>query len=158
MEAMEYFYERTGVQPYLLICDSFDGKGREITDREAHHYLQRLYDSLYEDEGHVIFAFMEYEQSEYHTYLYAGRTAVFVLDDKGREMFLELADRFYTDRSLSDEAYFDRVFRTAADQIMKPGERGYVSFIWKERSAEPAGACSRMSEKGGLGRSGQGVA
>lgn len=34
-DAMRYFYGKTGVQPYLFICDSLDGKGGESTDGEA---------------------------------------------------------------------------------------------------------------------------
>ncbi len=118
-EAMDYFYAQTGVQPYLLICDSFDGKGETITDEEAHRYLQELYDSLYEDEGHMIFAFMEYAESEYYTYLYTGRTAVYIMDEEARGTFLEYADWFYTDSSLSDDTYFAEIFRRSADRIIQ---------------------------------------
>ena len=66
-DSMEYFYKMTGVQPYLLICSSLGNKGWEITDEEAKGALMELYDSLYDDEGHMIFAFMEYADSEYIT-------------------------------------------------------------------------------------------
>lgn len=118
-QAMEYFYETTGVQPYLLICDSLEGKGGEITDEEAEACLQTLYDSLYQDEGHVIFVFMEYAESEYITFLYTGSRADTVIDEEAREIFLNNADLFYTDASLSDEAYFAKIFRDSADSIMK---------------------------------------
>ena len=116
--AMDYFYDRTGVQPYLLICDSIDGKGEEITDAEAEIFLQGLYESLYADEGHMLFVFMEYEESEYITYLYAGTDAGSVMDGEAREMFLNNVDWFYSDSSLSDDAYFAEIFRTSADDII----------------------------------------
>ncbi len=116
--AMDYFYDRTGVQPYLLICDSIDGKGEEITDAEAEIFLQGLYESLYADEGHMLFVFMEYEESEYITYLYAGTDAGSVMDWEAREMFLNNVDGYYSDSSLSDDAYFAEIFRTSADDIM----------------------------------------
>lgn len=116
---IDYFYEKTGVQPYLLICDNMDGKGGDITDEEAESYLEDLYDSMYKDEGHMIFAFMEYEESEYVTFLYTGRSANSVVDADARGIFLNNADWYYTDSSLSDEEYFASVFRTSADTIME---------------------------------------
>ena len=116
--AMDYFYDKTGIQPYLLICDGIDGKGGEITDAEAEIFLQELYESLYDDEGHMIFVFMEYEESEYVTFLYTGVDANNVMDADAREIFLANADWYYTDSSLSDEAYFAKIFRDSADDIM----------------------------------------
>lgn len=116
--AMDYFYDKTGIQPYLLICDSMDGKGGEITDAEAEEFLDRRYTSLYSDEGHMIFVFMEYEESEYITFLYTGRDADVLMDGEAKEIFLTNADRYYTDSSLSDEAYFAKIFRDSADEIM----------------------------------------
>lgn len=116
---IDYFYDKTGVQPYLLICGSMDGKGGDITDDEAERYLESLYDSMYEDEGHMIFAFMEYEESEYITFLYTGRSADSVVDTDARGIFLDNVDRYYTDSSLSDEEYFAKIFRSSADDMME---------------------------------------
>ncbi len=115
---IEYFYQKTGVQPYLLICDRLDGKGGEITDEEAENYLKGMYDTLYDDEGHMIFVFMEYAESEYVTFLYTGEAADRVIDSDAREIFLDNADYFYTDASLSDDAYFAKIFHDSAEGIM----------------------------------------
>ena len=48
---IDYFYDKSGVQPYLLLCDNMGGKGGTITDDEAESYLQKLYDKLYDDEA-----------------------------------------------------------------------------------------------------------
>lgn len=121
-DSMRYFYGKTGVQPYLLICDNLDGKGGEITDGEAEAYLKALYDSLYEDEGHMIYAFMEYADSQYITWIYTGRAADAVMDSDARGLLLSNADRYYTDSSLTDEGYFAKTFRKSADQVMKGGD------------------------------------
>lgn len=118
-EAMKYFQDKTGIQPYLLITDNLDGKGGEITDKEAETYLAGLYDSLYSDEGHMIFTFMEYAPSQYITYLYTGTAADSVMDADARNLFLDCADRYYADSSLSDAEFFEKVFEKAADQIME---------------------------------------
>lgn len=117
-DSMEYFYKMTGVQPYLLICRSLGSKGWEITDEEAKGALMELYDSLYDDEGHMIFAFMEYADSEYITWIYTGRSADAVIDEEAREIFLNNADRYYTDSSLSDDQYFAKISKKSADEIM----------------------------------------
>lgn len=118
-KAMKYFQEKTGIQPYLFITDNLDGKGGEITDKEAETYLADLYDSLYSDEGHMIFTFMEYAPSQYVTYLYTGTAADSVMDTDARNLFLDCADRYYADSSLSDAEFFEKVFVKAADQIME---------------------------------------
>lgn len=117
--AMQEFYEITGVQPYLLITDNLNGKGRDLKDSDAEDYLQNLYDSLYDDEGHMIFAFIEYEQSRYVTYVYTGTAADSVIDSEAREIILSIADRYYTDSSLSDDAYFAKIFTASAEEIMR---------------------------------------
>lgn len=118
-DGMDYFYEKTGVRPYLLICDNLDGKGGEITDAQAEVSLKKLYNTLFHDEGHMIFTFMEYAESEYITYLYTGIAADSVMDQEAREIFLNNVDRFYTNSSLSDEEFFSKVFQVSADSIMK---------------------------------------
>lgn len=117
-DGMDYFYDKTGVQPYLLICGEMDGKTGDITDDEAESYLESLYNSLYEDEGHMIFVFMEYADSQYVTFLYTGRSADSVMDADARGIFLDNADQYYTDSSLSDEEYFAKIFKASADTVM----------------------------------------
>ncbi|MCM1235048.1 MAG: hypothetical protein NC489_33535 [Ruminococcus flavefaciens] len=121
-DAMQYFYSKTGVQPYLLICDELDGKGGEITDQEAEDALEDLYDSLFRDEGHMIYGFMEYADSEYVTWIYTGWAADSVMDSSARGIFLGNADRYYTDSSLTDDGYFAKTFRKSADAIMDGGK------------------------------------
>lgn len=121
-DGIAYFYKKTGVQPYLLICDNMNGKGADITDEEAEEYLAQMYDLLFKDEGHMIFAFMEYDTSLYITYIYTGTAADGVIDSDAREIFLNTADRYYMDTSLSDEEYFKAVFTKSADDIMYSNE------------------------------------
>ncbi len=117
-KGIQYFYNKTGVQPYLLICDNLGGKGAEITDDEAEEYLDELYDSLFNDEGHMIFVFMEYSGGNYITFVYTGRSADSVIDSEARGTMLDYADYYYYDSSLSDDAYFAKIFTATADSIM----------------------------------------
>ena len=146
-EAMKYFQEKTGIQPYLFITDNLDGKGGEITDKEAETYLAGLYDSLYSDEGHMIFTFMEYAPSQYVTYLYTGTVADSVMDADARNLFLDCADRYYADSSLSDAEFFEKVFEKAAELTSRDTDRGaFDAFARMEEKADRELARAQASE------------
>ncbi len=72
---------------------------------------------------------MEYAEPEYITYLYTGSEADTAIDEEAREIFLNNADLFYTDASLSDDAYLAKIFRDLADSIMK-SRAGSGSCFW----------------------------
>lgn len=114
---LKTFYKKTGVQPYLIIANEVNGKGAALTDAEAEAYLKEKYDSLFNDEGHLIFLFVEYADSEYKEYLYAGNKASSVIDLEAQEIIYDYADYYYTS-DLDDDTYFSMVFEKAADRIM----------------------------------------
>ncbi len=118
-KSMQYFYDQTGVQPYLIITDNVNGEGYYLTDDEAKEYLEDVYDSLYSDEGHMIFLFVEFSPSRYVTYIYTGTAAGSVIDSSAREIMLGIADRYYTDPDLTDDEYFETIFETSADTLMQ---------------------------------------
>ena len=128
LSGMEDFYEETGVQPYLLICDNMDGYGYELPDELAEEYLAELYGSLFSDEGHMIYAFMEYMPSYYMTFIYTGSDADRVMDAAAREEMFEITDRLYYDEDLTDEEFFSEIFSETADEIMKDG-RGAGRYV-----------------------------
>ena len=117
IDGLKTFYKETGVQPYLIIAEEIDGKGEELTDEEAEAYLQSVYDSLFQDEGHLIFLFLEYEPNAYKEYLYAGHQAAAVIDREAQEIIYDYADYYYV-TDLEDDVYFATVFEKAAERIM----------------------------------------
>ena len=123
LAGLRHFYDETGIQPYLLICDSLDGYGYGPSQSDE-AYIEALYDSLFEDEGHMIFVFMEFAASEYVTYIYTGAAADTVMDAEARELMLDNADRLYYDTSLSDEEFFSELFSETADEIMGSTDSG----------------------------------
>ena len=118
----------------------------EITDKEAETYLAGLYDSLYSDEGHMIFTFMEYAPSQYVTYLYTGTVADSVMDADARNLFLDCADRYYADSSLSDAEFFEKVFEKAAELTSRDTDRGAFD-AFAERKSGPR-ACQSPGIRG----------
>ncbi len=117
--AMDSFYKETGVQPYLIITDNIDGKGADLTDDEIESYLTDVYDSLYNDEGHMILLFVEYEPGQYVSYVYTGSAANGVIDASAKDYIITLVDSYYTDSSLTDDEYFARIFEDAGKNLMQ---------------------------------------
>lgn len=117
------FYQETGVQPYLIITDNVNGKGGSVTDSEVEDYLQEKYDSLFADEGHLIYMFMEYADSEYLQFLYLGNQASTVIDTEAQEIIYDYADYYYTS-DLEDDEYFSTVFEKSAERIMRKTTTG----------------------------------
>lgn len=117
---LEYFYQKTGVQPYLWIM------GEEGKDYMSEGSLEELADKKYkemfgDDEGHLLVIFREYpnESSNYIVTATPGYDAeTQVMDEQAREILLDYIDFYYTDTSLSTGHFFQRAFIKAADRIM----------------------------------------
>lgn len=117
---LEYFYQKTGVQPYLWIM------GEEGKDYMSEGSLEELADKKYkemfgDDEGHLLVVFREYpnESSNYIVTATPGHDAeTQVMDEQAREILLDYIDYYYTDTDLSEGQFFQRAFTKAADRIM----------------------------------------
>ncbi len=117
VDGLRSFYDKTGVQPYLVIADQVQGK-KEYTEAEVETYLNSLYDDLFEDEGHLILLFCEPYENEYDPYLLVGEKATSVVDTEGENVIYTAIDRWYTDKSLDDNEYFARIFIASGDALM----------------------------------------
>ena len=114
---MRTFYEKTGVQPYLIIADQVNGS-KDYTVSDVERYLRNRYDELFNDDGHLILFFCEAYENEYDPYLLVGSKAATVVDQSAENIIYEAIDRWYTDSSLDDDAYFARIFLASGDAIM----------------------------------------
>jgi len=113
-EGMKYFYEKTGVQPYLYITDNVGGSFYDY----AEEFANNKYDELFTDEAHLLLIFHE-KNDWYDTYCLAGSAADTVIDSEARMILLDTLDEYYYDSSLDDNEYFSKSFKDAADEIMK---------------------------------------
>lgn len=113
-EGMIYFYEKTGVQPYLYITDNVGGSFYDY----AEEFANNKYDQLFTDEAHLLLVFHE-KNDWYDTYCLAGSTADTVIDSEARMILLDTIDEYYYDSSLDDNEFFSKSFEDAADKIMK---------------------------------------
>ncbi|MDD4191572.1 MAG: hypothetical protein PHI28_09575 [Mangrovibacterium sp.] len=115
-EGLKYFYQKTGVQPYVYITDTINGSHTPSTS-DMDNYTRSLYDELFTDEAHILLVFFEYNES-YMDWYVCGNQAKTVIDQEAADILLDYLDRNYYDSNLTDEEYFSNSFRDAADRMM----------------------------------------
>lgn len=118
-KAMEYFFDKTGVQPYLLITDNILGD-RWPTDEKIDEYLNSLYDVKFTDEQHIILLYLD-NGNEWLTHYLCGKTAKTVMDQEACEIMLSYFD-YYATSDMDDDDYFSTSFKKSADRIMSFGK------------------------------------
>ncbi len=112
---MRYFYQETGVQPYLYLIGEVDGD-RAPSDGAIAAFADEAYDELFTDEAHLLLVFFEYGDYFYYHYV-AGAQAKSVIDNEAADILFDYLDRhYYSD--MGEEEMFSRVFRDTADRIM----------------------------------------
>lgn len=126
-EGLKYFYQKTGVQPYVVIVDNVNGSYNP-TESELDSYANALYDQLFADEAHLLFVFYEYNDFYMDRYV-AGTQAKTVIDTEAADILLDYIDRNYYDSSLTDEEFFSNSFRDAADRIMTVTKSPWIAAM-----------------------------
>lgn len=126
-EGLKYFYQKTGVQPHVVIIDNVNGDYNP-TESELDSYANALYDELFTDEAHLLFVFYEYNDFYMDRYV-AGTQAKTVVDREAADILLDYIDRNYYDSSLTDEEFFSNSFRDAADRIMTVTKSPWISAM-----------------------------
>ena len=104
---MEYFYKKTGVQPYLW----------SIEDLAKDTYAEMFG----EDGGHLLIIFREYPNasSNYLVTVRPGEDAEEqVMDEQAREILLGYIDYFYTVKKYNEGEFFAKSLEKAGDRIM----------------------------------------
>lgn len=125
IRGLREFYNKTGVQPYLVLMPDIDGDVYP-TQSEIDNKLMEIYDEVMPDGGHVVVGFIEGVPNEYALGVYAGAKAEIVMDAEARDILMDYLDYYYTS-DLEDEEYFVTAFRDTADRIMKLDEIKSVS-------------------------------
>ena len=119
------FYNKTGVQPYVLFVkySSVYWNERELNVTSADSYLDKVYNETFSDEGHMIFAYFQCDddsrdemEGEFRYLL--GHSAQTVMDDEAINILLGFLDEYYSDTSLSLEEMISRTFSSTANLIM----------------------------------------
>lgn len=120
IKGLKYFYEKTGVQPYLWITGD-DGQNYKYQETVEQLGEERYKEMFGDDEGHVIIIFREYPNasSEYICTVTPGYDAeTQVMDEQAREIVLDFIDYYYTDSEMNEGQFFGTAFEKAGDRIM----------------------------------------
>lgn len=113
---MQYFYDATGVQPYLIIADNIEGNTAPTTaDFDA--YLERRYEELFTDEQHLLVLFFDDGNGNWGTWYRGGNKAKVLMDAQAIEIMADYFDYYYGS-DLTDTEYLSTVFQDSADRIM----------------------------------------
>ena len=115
--SMEYFLDKTGIQPYLMVYDNVNGQ-KTFTSSDVEQVMTNKYNSLFNDEAHMILMFIEPYENQYYRYLYTGIAADTLMDSEAQTIMYNNIDRYYTS-DMTDEEYFSTVFKNTADTIMQ---------------------------------------
>ncbi len=127
---LRYFYDKTGVQPYVVILPNGEsGDGNRIAE-----YAQEAYDEVFSDEGHFLLVFCDQGDGSYVCAYALGTQARTVMDAHALGIFEQNLEKNYLNYDLSEEQIFSNTFSETADQIMEihsagSGKIGYVIAI-----------------------------
>ena len=114
--SMDYFRNKTGVQPMLIIADNLKGS-KEFTSEQVNKYIDEIYSNAFKDEGHMILYFCEPYEEHYYRGILCGTAAKTVIDSNAQDIIYDYVDKYYYS-DYTDDQYFSRIFRDSADKIM----------------------------------------
>lgn len=129
VKGLKYFYDETGVAPYLILIEQLDGSYSPSLD-DLWDYGNQRYDELFEDEGHMVFVFQCRDGGdEYNMTAVTGQMAKTVVDDEALDILYDYVDHyFYSD--LDEDNMFAQSFKDAADRMMVKTPNYTPFIVW----------------------------
>ena len=131
-KAMDSFYDKTGVQPYLLLVPYGEV---ELTPEAEDAYLNAFYERTFTDEGHFLVAYFacpedaSYKMDGDFRYI-TGNSTRTVMDDEAMRIFESYLMKNYNNTDLSVTQLFANSFRESGKAIMRgPIHKRYVVLI-----------------------------
>ena len=113
---LEYFLDKTGVQPFIYLTDNINGS-HDPADEELKAFSNELYKSRFTDEAHVLVIFIWYN-NDYGGYIECGNQAKTVMDDEAQDILLDYFARYIDYTDITYEEFFSMSFRDTADRMM----------------------------------------
>lgn len=113
---MKYFYDTTGVQPYLWITDNINGD-RWPDDSVIDAELKAMYEEIFTDGQHFLLMYLDAGNGDYITRYYCGPQAKVFMDEEASEILLSYIDHYATS-DMDDETFFSTSFKKATDRLM----------------------------------------
>ena len=134
LAGLKEFFSHTGVQPYLRLAAPVSATN---TNDECNAFAEKLYDELFQDEGHFLLAYIENLDPDEVGYLayVCGSDAVTVMDDPAVDILYQYIDKYWFDEANTTEEVFSNAFRDTAREIMiqslEPGNWSNSSYGWQ---------------------------
>lgn len=125
---LEYFYDKTGVQPHVYITTDINGNNYASMS-QVEDYANEMYDELFTDEAHLLLMFYEGTPNNYISYYVTGSQADTVIDTEAGDILLDYIDRYYYDTSLNTSEFFAKSFRDAADRMMEVTRSPWIPVL-----------------------------
>ncbi len=116
-KALQYFYEKTGVQPYLMLLSDIDGNTNPDWSAVEQHLYDRYIELFGTDEGHYILLYYSYWDGSYDLFYIPGTDAVSVMDDNASDILLDYVELYYNTAGTYGEM-FSEAFKAAANTVM----------------------------------------
>lgn len=120
-EGLQYFYQKTGIQPMVVITDKLgDADAFNTSGDEIEKEMDNLYDKNFKDNAHMIFLVLAKDGSDdYDTINILNRTAAdLVLGEKQKDIIYNRFDHYWYNTSEDECDLIRDTFITSADQIM----------------------------------------
>ena len=116
-QALQYFYDKTGVQPYIVL-NAYDSA--LATDSEKEEYAKKWYDKHIKNESTFLYMYFAEPDTDndigYMAYV-NGKQVSSVMDSEAIEIFWAYVDKYwYSD--MSTDGMFATIFTKTADRIM----------------------------------------
>lgn len=111
---LSYFFDKTGVQPYIYILPN----GTTTSTTELGDKASELYDQLFTDEGHFLMVFCDDNNGSYNWGYCEGSAAKSVMDSEALSILNEYMDTEYFNYSNTEAQIFSDAFKETADAIM----------------------------------------
>ena len=126
---LKAFYDETGVQPFVYFTEDINGDPNP-SNSELDAYCDALYESLFDDEGHVLI--VSYGEGFYGYWYKVGRSAATVFDAEAQEIFEDYANA-YADDLVNDEIrideFYSTVFEKTGSRIMQVTPNYTVYYV-----------------------------
>ena len=132
ISGLEDFYNKTGVQPYVLFVpySKTYWNGSTLNATKADEYLESVYSNKFKDEAHFIFAYFECELDSRNEmdgefrYL-SGYSADTIMDNEAISILWGYFEKNYYDTSLTIEEMISNTFSETAESIMSAPTNGW---------------------------------
>ena len=134
-DGLQYFFEQTGVRPYLYInTQEKSAEVLDMDDEERFYCVEELYEELFSDGGHALLVISDDGNDNWRYDEHIGAQALLVMDYEAVSILYNYINfyHFYRTADLDKETLFANSFRDTADHLM-----GEETAVIPEDDTEP---------------------